>query len=371
MLRSTYAIVHLDAIDHNIAVAKKKLDPNVKVLAVIKANAYGHGLCDVGRHLDDNPSISMFGVALCEEGIRLREVGVKKPILILGVTDDEHFEAVVQYDLMPAVFTPEHVYALSEAAHKQGKTAKAHIKIDTGMHRIGVPTFEALSPVLDAFAACPSVELAGVFTHFAKSENDPAFTALQAKRFDTAIEAIRARGFRPIVHAANSGAIFGAPEAYSYDMVRLGIAMYGCHPDGKSTANSELEPAMSLITHISNLKTLPVGQGISYGQKYVTTRDTVVATLPIGYGDGYKRCLTGKASVLIGGRRCPQIGTICMDQLMVDVTDVPEVKLWDEAVLLGAQENEVIGADELAELADTISYEILLSISDRVPRVYR
>ena len=371
MLRSTYAIVHLDAIDHNIIVAKKRLAQDVNILAVIKANAYGHGLCDVGRHLDENPSIAMFGVALCEEGIRLRESGVKKPILILGVTDDEHFDAVAWYDLMPAVFTPDHVYALSEAAKRCGKKAKAHIKIDTGMHRIGVPTFEALGSVLDAFTACPNVELSGVFTHFAKSENDPAFTALQGARFDKAVSAIQARGFKPIVHAANSGAIFGDPGAYSYDMVRLGIAMYGCHPDGKSTLESELWPAMSLVTHISNLKTLPAGQGISYGQKYVTSRETIVATLPIGYGDGYKRCLTGKAHVLIGGKRCPQIGTICMDQMMVDVTDVPNVKLWDEAVLLGSQGDEAIGADELAELADTISYEILLSISDRVPRVYR
>ena len=370
MLRSTYAIVRLDAIDHNIERSKKGLPEQTKVLAVIKANAYGHGLCEIGMHLDHNDNISMFGVALCEEGVRLRKAGVEKPILILGVTDNAHFDEVVRYDLIPAVFTSEHVHALSEAATRQNKTADAHVKIDTGMHRIGVPSPAALVSVLDAFDACPNVRMDGVFTHFAKSENDPAFTALQAQRFDAAVQAIRDRGYRPIVHAANSGAILGAPERYAYDMVRLGIAMYGCHPDGVSTSQSGLIPALSLVTHISNLKKLGPNEGISYGQKYVTDRETVVATLPIGYGDGYKRCLSGKSDVLIDGIRCPQIGTICMDQMMVDVSAVPNVQLGEEAVLLGAQGKECITADELASLADTISYEILLSISERVPRVH-
>ncbi len=371
MLRSTYAIVDLKAIDHNILAAKAGLPEGTRMLAVIKANAYGHGLCEVGKHLDADDSVSMFGVAICEEGMRLREAGVEKPILILGVTDERHWDAVVRCDLTAAVFTPEQVYDLSAAAKKAGKNASVHLKIDTGMHRIGVPSEEALRAVLDAFERCPNVRMTGMFTHFAKSENDPDFTALQAKRFDSAVAAVRARGFSPIVHAANSGAILGAPASYSYDMVRLGIAMYGCHPNGKAGNDCGLIPALSLVTHISNLKTLGPGEGISYGQKYVTTKETVVATLPIGYGDGYKRCLSGKADVLIGGRRCPGIGTICMDQLMVDVTDVPDVKLGDEAVLLGNQGSERVTADELAELADTISYEILLSISDRVPRVYR
>lgn len=369
MLRSTYAIVRPTAIDHNISLALSRLKPGTKLLAVIKANAYGHGLVEIGTHLDHNPDVTMFGVALCEEGVRLREAGVKKPILILGVTDDEHFDAVCAYGLIPAVFTPAHVMSLSASARKLGKTPEAHIKIDTGMHRIGVVDEANLSTLLDAFDACPNIQLSGVFTHFAKSENDPAFTALQASRFDRAVATIRARGYRPTVHAANSGAILGEAD-YTYDMVRYGIAMYGCHPDGVSTPGSGLEPALSLVSHISNLKTLPAGEGVSYGQKYVTTRETVVATLPIGYGDGYKRALTGKSSVLIGGKRCPQIGTICMDQIMVDVTDVPNVALGDEAVLLGRQGDEEISADELARIADTISYEILLSISERVPRIY-
>ncbi len=244
-----------------------------------------------------------------------------------------------------------------------------HVKLDTGMRRIGVTDEIALSDLLDAFDECPNVRMDGVFTHFAKSESDPVFTYRQAQRFDAFVEQIHARGFTPTVHAANSGAALDY-SALQYDMIRFGISLYGCHPDPKRTEGSGLSPVMSLYTHISNLKTVPAGEGVSYGLRYVTSRPTKIATLPIGYGDGYKRCLTGKADVLIGGMRCPQVGTICMDQMMVDVSDVPGVHVGDEAVLLGRQGNERITADELAERADTISYEILLSIGDRVPRIY-
>ena len=371
MLRSTYAIVHLSAIDHNIRMARKNLSPDTKLLAVIKANAYGHGLCEVGKHLDLNDDVSMFGVALCEEGMRLRDAGVTKPILILGVTDEFHFGSVADYDLIPAVFTAEQVRQFSDAANRKGKSVKAHLKIDTGMHRIGVCSSEELGTVLDAFESCPNVLLDGVFTHFAKSEEDPLFTSLQADRFDRAVTEIRRRGFCPTVHAANSGAILNASGLYSYDMVRLGIAMYGYHPDGISTKSSGLMPALSLVSHISHLKHLAPGMGISYGQRYVTSRETAVATIPIGYGDGYKRCLSSKSCVLVGGVRCPQIGSICMDQIMADVTDVNDVRVGDKVILIGSQGSESVTADELAALAGTISYEILLSISDRVPRVYR
>lgn len=370
MLRSTYAVIHFNAIDHNIRTARKKLSPNVKLLAVIKANAYGHGLCEIGEHLDQNNNVDMFGVALCEEGIRLRNAGVRKPILILGVTDKDHFDSVVEYDLIPAVFTAEHINQLSAAAARHKRQAKAHLKIDTGMHRIGVCSSSELGAVLDALDRNPNVLLDGVFTHFAKSEEDPQFTAEQASRFKESVELIHSRGLFPTVHAANSGAILNAAELYSFDMVRLGISMYGYHPDGVSTDKSGLIPALSLVSHISHLKHLGPGMGISYGQKYVTSRNTSVATIPIGYGDGYKRCLSSRSFVLIGGRRCPQIGAICMDQIMVDVTEVPDVHVGDEVILIGSQGTEHITADELASFAGTISYEILLSISERVPRVY-
>ncbi len=369
MLRSTYAVIHLPALLKNIRLAKRRLKPETKFLAVIKANAYGHGIVEVGQYLERSGIVDMFAVAIPEEGIRLRLSGVTLPILILGVTDPDHVPAVVAKDLTSAVFTAEQVRTFEHWAKLSGKTAHVHVKLDTGMRRIGVTDDAMLNELLDAFDTCPHVSMDGVFTHFAKSESDPEFTRLQAKRFDAFVEKIRARGHRPIVHAANSGATLDFPEL-QYDMVRFGISLYGCHPDAKRTESSGLTPVMSLVTHISNLKTVAAGEGVSYGLRFVASRPTRVATLPIGYGDGYKRCLTGKADVLIGGIRCPQIGTICMDQMMVDVSDVPAVKVGDEAVLIGRQGNERITADELAGKADTISYEILLSISDRVPRVY-
>ena len=357
MLRSTHAVVHLPAFLKNIRLAKRRLKPETKFLAVIKANAYGHGIVD------------MFAVAIPEEGARLRNSGVTLPILILGVTDPDHIPGVVAKDLTSAVFTAEQVFAFERWAKRSGKTAHVHIKHDTGMHRIGVTDDAKLETLLDAFDACPHVSMDGVFTHFAKSECDPEFTHLQAQRFDAFLKKIRARGYQPIVHAANSAATLDFPEL-QYDMVRFGIALYGYHPDAKRSFGSGLTPVMSIITYISNLKTIPAGEGVSYGLRFIASRPTRVATLPVGYGDGYKRCLTGKADVLIGGIRCPQIGTICMDQMMVDVSDVPGVAVGDEAVLIGRQGNERITADEIADKANTISYEILLSVSDRVPRIY-
>lgn len=369
MLRSTYAVIHLPALLKNIRLVRRRLKPETKFLAVIKANAYGHGITEVGKYLEQSGLVDMFGVAIPEEGVRLRLEGVTLPILILGVTDPDHVPAVVAKDLTPAVFTPELVRLIDRYAKQAGKVAPVHVKLDTGMRRIGVTDEIALSALLDAFDECPNVRMDGVFTHFAKSESDPVFTYRQAQRFDAFVEQIHARGFTPTVHAANSGAALDY-SALQYDMIRFGISLYGCHPDPKRTEGSGLSPVMSLYTHISNLKTVPAGEGVSYGLRYVTSRPTKIATLPIGYGDGYKRCLTGKADVLIGGMRCPQVGTICMDQMMVDVSDVPGVQVGDEAVLLGRQGNERITADELAERADTISYEILLSIGDRVPRIY-
>ncbi|MBR2644037.1 MAG: alanine racemase [Clostridia bacterium] len=369
MLRSTYAVIHLPALLKNIRYAKRSLRPETKFLAVIKSNAYGHGIKEVGRYLEKSGIVDMLAVAIPEEGLLLRACGVTLPVLILGVTDPDHIPAVVANDLTPAVFLPEQIYALERCAKAAGKDAHAHVKLDTGMRRIGVLDNETLDTVLDAFDSCPHVKMTGAFTHFAKSESDPKFTMLQAERFNAFIDRIRARGYSPVVHAANSGATLDFPEL-QYDMVRFGIALYGYHPDPRRTEKTGLTPVMSLITHISNLKTLPAGEGVSYGLRYTTAHTTRIATLPIGYGDGYKRCLTGKSDVLIGGIRCPQVGTICMDQMMVDVTEVPNVAVGDEAVLIGRQGNEKITADDLAEKADTISYEILLSISDRVPRVY-
>ena len=369
MLRHTYAVIHLPAMLKNIRYAKRRLKPETKFLAVIKSNAYGHGIVQCGRYLEKSGLVDMLAVAIPEEGMRLREHGVTLPILILGVTDPDHVTAIVANDLTPAVFTPEQVRAFERCAKAAGRDAHVHLKLDTGMHRIGVMNDEELDAVLDAFCECPHVHMTGAFTHFAKSESDPDFTELQAARFNAFVEKIHARGFTPTLHVANSGATLDFPDL-QYDMVRFGISLYGYHPDPKRSSTVGLSPVMSLITHISYLKALPAGEGVSYGLKYTTSRPTRIATLPIGYGDGYKRCLTGKADVLVGGIRCPQVGTICMDQMMIDVSEVPSVAIGDEVVLIGRQGSARITADEIAEKAGTISYEILLSISDRVPRVY-
>lgn len=370
MIRNTHAIVRYSALEHNIMLAKSKLKDNTRLLAVIKANAYGHGIVPVGRHLDTFDAVAMLGVAIVEEGALLRANDVRKPILILGATDAEHMQTIVENDLTATVFLPDHLEALEYIAARMAKTVSVHLKLDTGMRRIGICEESALHAFLQKLSDCPHIHLDGVFTHFAKSESDADFTAKQAERFDAFVRIIEGYGHSPILHTANSGGILMHPQ-YQYDMVRLGISLYGCHPDGKQTPDSGLMPAMQVVSTITNLKTVHADEGVSYGLRYIADRERRIATVPIGYGDGYKRCLTNKSFVLVGGKRCPQVGTICMDQLMIDVSDVEHVAIGDEVVLLGTQGNECITADELADLANTISYEILLSFSERVPRIYR
>lgn len=370
MLRSTHAVIDLGAFAHNVRVARSKLRPETRLMCIIKANAYGHGIARVGRYLDALPEVYGFGVALTEEGVLLREAGVRKPILIIGATDPGHIAANVEYDLTTALFTVDTLQQLEQEAEDRCKRVPFHLKLDTGMRRIGIADAPALDAFLDAMDACRQVYLEGAFTHFAKSESDPAFTAAQAERFDAFVDRIRARGHAPIVHAANSAAILLHPEL-QYDMVRFGIALYGSHPDPALTVQTGLTAPMRLISSVTNVKRIEAGEGVSYGLRFVAGRPSVIATLPLGYGDGYKRCLSNRADVLVHGKRCPQVGTICMDQIMIDVTDVEGVRIGDEAVLLGSQGEETITADELAQKADTISYEILLSISERVPRVYQ
>lgn len=370
MIRNTHAIIRYSALEHNILLAKSKLKENTRLLAVIKANAYGHGIVPVGQHLDDFDAVAMFGVAIVEEGAQLRANGIRKPILILGATDAEHMQTVVDNDLTAAVFLTEHLETLERIAAQRNKIVSVHLKLDTGMRRIGICDDPSLHTFLQVLADCPHVRLDGVFTHFAKSESDADFTAKQAERFDAFVRIIQSYGHSPILHTANSGGILMHPQ-YQYDMVRLGISLYGCHPDGKQTKDSGLMPVMQVVSAISNLKTVHAGEGVSYGLRYIADGERRIATVPIGYGDGYKRCLTNKSDVLIGGQRCPQVGTICMDQLMVDVSDVADAAIGDEVVLLGMQGNACITADELADLANTISYEILLSFSERVPRIYK
>ena len=370
LLRSTQARVELSALAHNIQIARCKLNPATKILAVVKAEAYGHGAVRVSQFVEQEKLADFLGAAIVEEGVILREEGVRLPILIMGATDESHLALAVTYDLAVTVFDADTMLALQREAQQQGKLCSIHLKVDTGMNRIGARGMTEFTRMLDLLSECSHLSFDGLFTHFAKSEEPGgAFTAKQAERFEIFIQAAHSRGYRPIVHAANSGAIFGSPET-QYDMVRMGLALYGYHPDPALASIYGLKPVLSWHTSVVHVKTVAAGEGVSYGLRFVTERPTIVATLPVGYGDGYKRCLSGRSDVLIHGMRAPQIGTVCMDQIMVDVTHIPNVKKGDAVVLLGQQGNEVIGADELGALADTIDYEILLSISARTPRYY-
>ena len=369
-MRNNYAKISLSNLQHNIDVIRSGLSPQTKYCAVVKANAYGHGMEAIARAALSHGA-SYLAVAFAEEGVRLRDAGFTSPILLLGATDKAHMSTVLDYRLTPAIFTVESLRRLQKHAVSAHKTCNFHFKIDTGMNRIGFKTPQAFSEALDVLESeCPNLVFEGLFTHFAVSElDDPTFTLLQGERFEQFVALAHARGYHPLLHASNSGGALLYPQ-FQYDMVRGGIAMYGYHPGGAPVPGVDLRPVLSWITSVVHVKTVHAGEGVSYGLKYTADHDIRVATLPVGYGDGYKRSLSGKASVLIHGRRVPQIGTVCMDQMMCDVTDLPDVQTGDEAVLLGRQGDECITADEMAELAGTISYEILLCISDRVPRIF-
>ena len=362
--RGTYIRVYLDAIAHNTRVLRQHIAPARHMMAVVKANGYGHGLCQVAKTALENGA-DYVGVAIPEEGETLRRNGVTAPILVLGPVNARGAEASVAFDLIQTVFDQARVRWLEEAAARLGKIARVHIKIDSGMGRIGVRDEAELRAVMEAIGACPHVQLTGAFTHFADADgDDPAYTLHQIAAFE------KLRALLPpdlLIHAAASAAGEGYPAA-RYGMVREGIALYGC----LEGSGLPLLPALSWHTEIMYVKTVPAGACVSYGCTFRAERETRVATLPIGYGDGYHRALSGKAQVLIGGRRCPVIGRVCMDQIMADVTDLPEEQaaLGREVVLLGRQGDEEITAGEMAAWAGTISYEMLLAATARVPILY-
>ena len=363
--RGTYIRVDLSAIADNTRALRAFVFPTPHMMAVVKANAYGHGLIPVAETALNNGA-DYLGVAIPEEGETLRKAGVRAPILVLGAVNRRGAEASAAFGLTQAVFDRERVRMLEDAAARLGVTAEAHLKCDTGMGRIGVRTVEEARDVLAEIERSPHVRLTGAFTHFANADGvSDAYSLEQIRAFE-ALRALLPRGIT--VHAAASAAAVRYPQA-RYDMVRQGISLYGCAPVEGGPA---LRPALSWHTEIAYVKTLPAGACVSYGCTYRTERITRAATLPVGYGDGYHRALSGKARVLVGGRRCPVIGRVCMDQIMADVTDVPEnaCRIGAPVVLLGRQGSEEITAQELASWAGTISYEMLLAATARVPILY-
>lgn len=364
--RGAWAEINLDAVAHNVQIAKSNLDSHTKLCAVVKADAYGHGAVAVAREAEKNGA-DFLAVALLQEGLELREAGIRLPILVLGSLQPGAANVVVQFDISHAVFDEERLYALNEAAVKLNKKARIHIAIDTGMHRIGVHVRDAGEFAAKA-AALPGIEIEGVFSHFATADaDDKAYAAHQFERFQEALKLIREKGIRvPLAHIANSAALTELRE-YQMDMVRQGITLYGLHPAHMSDCYKDFEPVMTVKSTVSFVKSLPAGATIGYGRTYTLSRPSVIATVPVGYADGVNRRLSNVGYMLVGGGRAPIVGRVCMDQVMLDVTDLPPVKVGDEVTVFGGKD---LPMELVAQWAGTICYELVCSVSPRMPRRY-
>jgi alanine racemase len=368
-MRPTFAEIDLEAIRHNVGRIRATLSPETRVTAVVKANAYGHGAAKVSAAALA-AGADFLGVAIPEEGAELRESGFRVPIFVMSLTLPEQTQFFLDYDLVATIATPEMARALAEAARRARRPAKVIVKIDTGMGRIGIRPDQALS-FIEKNLALPELELKGVFTHFADADNqDKTHAQLQLEQFHAALNRIIAAGIPlPWISAANSAATLDLAHGH-FNMVRPGIILYGLPPAHRMHPDFLFKPAMQFKTKIVFIKKSPAGTSISYGGTYTTSHTTFIATLPVGYADGYNRLLSNRASVLIGGRRCPVVGRVCMDQIMVDLGPTSTAQVGDEAVLFGRQGSEEITVTELADLVGTIHYEMVCGIRSRVPRVY-
>lgn len=364
------AEINLDNIAHNMREIKKITGENTKIMAVVKADGYGHGSLEVSKTVLYNGADSL-AVAICDEGVQLRENNIHVPILVLGYTPQGKMDEIIKYNLIQTVFSYEMAENISNSAKKLNKTAQIHIKIDTGMGRIGFTADEEGIEEILKINSLPNIHITGVFTHFAISDKkDKSFTFEQFEKFKYVIKKLKENGINNLIsHASNSGAILDLNELNS-DMVRAGIILYGLYPSKEVLHNINLKPAMSIKTHISFIKTVGANTSIGYGRTYFTDKKTVVATVPVGYADGYSRILSNKARVIVNGKYCNIIGSICMDQFMIDVTECENIKVNDEVVLIGQQGECEITAEEIAYLQDTINYEIICNVGKRVPRVY-
>ncbi len=374
--RSYYRVqasVDLNAIRHNLLEIRNIINPDTKLMVIIKADAYGHGAVPIAKAIGDSGSIDSYGVAIIEEAIELREAGITKPILILGYTPKEQCDLVVTYEVAQTVFQYEMAQALSIEAIKQGKTAKIHIKLDTGMSRIGFSDTRASIEEIKRIAELPGLEIEGLYSHFAGAdETDHTSAQKQLNRYIAFHELLeKEKIFIPVKHISNSAGIIEFPEAY-FNMVRCGIATYGIYPsDMVNHDDIRLIPAMELKTHVIYVKDVEPGVGISYGSTYVTENRRRIATIPVGYADGYSRNLSNSGKVIIHGQYAPIVGRICMDQFMVDVTDIADVKQGDLVTLLGRDEAAYISAEELALWSHSFAYELVCTVGKRIPRVYK
>ena len=370
--RAVWAQIDLDAAAHNMRQIRKHVGPDVKIAAVVKANAYGHGSVELAKTFAENGA-DCFAVSSLDEAVELRRYAhIDKEIFILGHTDARRTEELLTYDIEPAVFNLKNAEFFSQEAQRLGKTLRVHIAVDTGMSRVGFQVNEFSVSEIKAIAALPNIEIRGMFTHFAVSDiKDKTFTREQYGHFRCMCKRMEEEGIHiALRHCCNSAAALELPEYYC-DMVRPGIIMYGCEPSPDVDIKPyDLRPVMSLRCCIAHVKLIDAGATVSYGRHYTAPSRRKIATLPVGYADGYSRILSGKVDVLYHGHRVPQVGAICMDQCMIDVSGEANVHAGDEVVLFGRQGDSFIPIEEIAAACGTINYEIMCNISRRVPRVY-
>lgn len=365
------AIVDLDAIASNIKNIRAKVDKNSGIIGIIKADAYGHGSVETAKVLLDNGA-DWLAVAVVDEGLNLRKNGITAPILLLGYTPELRLNDVINNGFIQTVYSYDTAKKLSDAASALGKKAVIHIKIDTGMGRIGYRVNEESADEIVKISKLPNIDVNGMFTHFSTAdEADKAYTLEQYNKFVKMNDMLEERGLHiPVKHAANSSAIMDF-DNMMFNMVRPGIILYGAYPsDEVKKENLSLSPAMSIKTHVSYVKDVNEGDSISYGRKYIAPSKRRIATIPVGYADGFIRAYSKGGKVLVRGEYAPIVGRICMDQFMVDVTDIDGVEVNDEVVLMGRQGDKEITADFIASVLDTINYEVFCTLSKRVPRQY-
>lgn len=368
-IRPTYGEVDLNALEFNYRQIQKRIPKNTKLLTVVKADAYGHGAIPISLKLE-KLGVEYLGVAIPEEGIELRKGGVKAPILILGGIFGREIESIIHFHLTPVIFNAKLLKLLSLEAHRRRRRVKVHLKVDTGMNRLGVP-FPTWSDFLERVKRFPNIEIEGILSHFSMTDEEMDYTQNQWRLFQEAVAAAQEMGISPqYIHMANSATIITFPR-FSLNLVRPGIMLYGSYPSSSFQNQIKLKPVMSLKTKIYYLKQVPPKSRISYGGTFQTERESLIATIPIGYADGYSHRLSNCGEVLIRGKRAPVVGKVCMDFMMVDVTNIPRVSVGDEVVLIGKQGKEKITADEIANKIGSISYEVLCSIGKRVPRIYK
>ena len=367
--RRALVTVDLNALETNYRAIRSLVPTSVKTLCVIKADAYGHGAVQVARRYV-TIGVDYFGLATVEEGVQLRESGISTPLLILGgIMPWEETARALRYRLTPVVTGIEMLKKIAEETTALGASVNVHLKVDTGMGRLGIRP-EEVPVFVEELSKWKQVCVEGVMSHFSSSEKRDEYGLTQMRAFGDIVEALKGRGIVPtIVHMANSGAVCTYPEAH-FSMVRLGIMLYGSYPDPVLSTQIALEPVMRLSSGIAAIRDFPSGSALSYGRTFITDREMRIASIPLGYADGYPRALSNKGSVLIQGKRCRLVGRVCMDWLLVDVTGMAGVQAGDEVVFLGRDQNQTITADEIAQHAGTIPYEILCGISPRIPRIH-